>query len=62
MKTIDRLNVNDKVGTVAIRIDDNNPMNREIIEMMIDNYKNVYCISICDSNDLVDNGIHDSIK
>ena len=59
---INELNVNHKVGIIEIDLRNSNPINDEIIRMMINNYKNVYCIDVCDRNDSVDNMVHDQIK
>jgi len=60
MKTINELNVNQKVGTILIR--NRNQNNEEIIRIMINSYHNVYHILVCDYNNSVDNSIHDLIK
>ena len=62
MKMINELNVNHKVGIIGIILRNSNPINDEIIRMMINNYKNVYYISVYDENDSVDNMVHDQIK
>ena len=46
MKMINELNVNQKVGIIQIRLDNNNPINEEIIRMMVNNYNNVYEIYV----------------
>ena len=62
MKMITQLNVNQKVGGIAIKLRNSNPINDEIIRMMINNYNNVYCIYVFDYNDSVDNKVHNQIK
>ena len=62
IKIINELNANHKVGIIGIKLRNNNPINDEIIRMMINNYKNVYNIVVFDYNDSVDNMIHDQIK
>ena len=62
IKMINELNVNQKVGEISIRLNHYNLINEQTIRMMINNYNNVYSISIVDRNDSIDNGIHDSIK
>ena len=59
---INELNVNQKVIVIVIRLNDNNPINDEIIRIMIDSCNNVYSIDLCDNNDSVDNMVHDQIK
>jgi len=60
---INELNVNQKVGTISIRVSNNgNIINEEIIRMMTNRYKNIYGIMIHDYNDSVDNMVHDEIK
>jgi len=56
---INEMNANQKVGTIFIRLYNNNPINTDIIIMMINRYKNLYDISIKDSNYSVDNMVHD---
>ena len=62
MKMIDELNVNQKVGEIGIGISNTNPINEQIIRIMINNYKNVYNIYVIDITDSVDNSIHNLIK
>ena len=62
MKMINEMNVNQKVGTIVIGLNDNNPINEEIIRMMNNNYKNVYSIAVSDYNDSVDNEVYNQIK
>jgi len=60
---IDELNVNQKVGQIFIKISNENPIDIEIIRMMINNkYHNLYWIWILDCNNSMDNNIHDAIK
>jgi len=59
MNMINELNVNHKVGEISITLSNNNPINEEIIRMMISNYDNVYSILVYDYNDSIDNNIHD---
>ena len=59
IKMINELNINQKVGEIAIKLNNNNPINEEMIRMMISNYNNVYRICLYDSNNSVDNSIHD---
>lgn len=51
---IDELNANEKVGEVRIGLVDDNPINKEIVEMMLSKYQNIYDINISDWNDLID--------
>jgi len=62
MNMINELNVNHKVGGIGIKLDNENPINEEIIRMMNNNYNNLYSIGVFDYNDSVDNIIHDKIK
>ena len=50
MKMVDELNVNQKVGIITININKNNPINEEIIGIMVSNYHNVYQIEVFDRN------------
>jgi len=59
---INELNVNHKVGGIWIQLDNNNPINTEIIRIMINRYNNVFSIFIRDHNDSVDNMVHNQIK
>ena len=59
---IDELKVNHKVGGIWIKLNKNNPINEQIIRMMITSYHNVYSIGVYDYNDSVDNMVHDQIK
>jgi len=59
MKMINELNVNHKVGGIRIKLRNNNPINEEIIRIIINNYDNVYSILVYDYNDSIDNNIHD---
>jgi len=62
IEMINGLNVNQRVGAICINLNDKNPMNGEIIRMMINNYKNVFTIIVYDGSDSVDNEVHDQIK
>jgi len=62
MNMINELNVNQKVRRIVIRLNNNNPINEESIRNMVNNYNNVYSISVRDENDLLDNMVHDQIK
>jgi len=46
MKMINEINVNHKVGMIWIKLNNYNPINDEIIRIMINNYDNVYCINV----------------
>ena len=59
MKMVNELNVNQKVGRIWIKLDNDNQINDEIIRMIINSCNNVYYISIRDDNDSVDNMVHD---
>jgi len=59
---INELNLNHKVGKVIIRLNSDNPINNDIIRIMINMYHNLYSIVVRDNNDSVDNKIHDQIK
>jgi len=58
MNMINELNVNHKVGTILIKLRNDNPINEEIVRMMTNSCNNVYWIVICDYNDSVDNMVH----
>ena len=62
MNMINELNVNQKVGRIWITLNNDNPINEEIIRMIINSCNNVYQIYICDENNSVDNINHDQIK
>ena len=62
MKIINELDINQKVGEIWIRLNNSNPINEEIIRMIINSYNNVYSIHVRDDNDSVDNINHDQIK
>ena len=61
MGMIDGLNVNDKVARVVIRISSSNQINEEIVEMMINRYRNVFGVYICDRSNSVNRRVHEKM-
>jgi len=59
---INELNVNHKLGTIWIRLNNDNPINEEIMRNMNNSCNNVYWIVVNDNNNSVDNMVHDQIK
>jgi len=51
MNMINELNVNHKVGMIWIKLNNNNPINEEIIRMMVNSCNNVYDIAVDNYND-----------
>jgi len=43
---LNRLDVDDKVGQVAIKFDTDNEWDDEVVRAMFNNYRNVYDISV----------------
>lgn len=62
IEMIDRLDINQKVGRIFIKISPNNPINAEIMRTILNNYNNIYRIDIQDGNGSVDNVVHGLIK
>jgi len=58
---VNELNANNKVGTVLLTISDDNQIDQHIMDNIINNYNNVYCININDYGDSIDE-IHNQIK
>jgi len=58
IKMVNELNVNQKVGRICIGLSNDNPINEEIIRMVIDSCHNLYDIYVEDKNDSVDNIMH----
>lgn len=61
MNMVDELKVNYKVGKVYVRASNDNKLIQEVVQMMVDRYHNVYEIGVNDSNDQVDEEMHDEI-
>jgi len=55
MKMINKLNVNHKIGMILIKLNNDNPINEEIIRIINNNCNNVYGINVEDKNDSIDN-------
>ena len=58
---VDRNNVNDKVGSIGMKLSEENQMDREILDSMIEKYRNVYQISIRDRTNVIDWNVHELI-
>ena len=59
---VNNKNVNHKVCKLTIRLDNCNMIDVGLIVKMINNYKNLYHISVYDNLGYVDNSMHDMIK
>jgi len=62
LRMIDTLNANSKVEEVVIEIHSDNQYNDKIITRMMNNYSNLYSITMHNWNDQVDRNIHNMIK
>ena len=58
MNMIDELDVNDRVGKLAIKLGYNNPVDSSLIRMISDRFTNLYYVHIKDQNDMIENTIH----
>ena len=55
---IDRLNVNHKVGWIRIRMNQDNPINQQMIRMMNERYQNINELIIYDENESIDDSVY----
>jgi len=60
MDIVDELGVNSKVGAVRMKIERNDQVNKEILEMINERYMNIHEVWIRYSMDEIDECIHES--
>ena len=58
---IDELDVNHKVGSIYIKLIQDNPINTEILKTMTRRYQNAYNVGIKDYSDNIDNDVHSQL-
>ena len=58
---IDSFDINHRVRSLRIRIENSNRINSEILNRMIGKYSNLYSIEIDDSSSEINNDIHTPI-
>jgi len=58
---IDDLDTNHRVGSLKMKISNENPINGELINGMVGKYSNLYSIEIDDRSSEINNDIHTPI-